>query len=399
MTQRLVQIALTTAPPPRNATFALWALGFRPFYLLASLLAATSVLLWALQFSGWLARPYLAGSLWHAHEMVFGFALAVVVGFLLTAGRNWTGLPTTTPTTLKLLVALWLAARILAITSLHAAAAVTSVAFPLAAAAALAVPFAKARNRRNYFFIGLLVLLALADACVHLALFNVIELPGMWGIRLALDILVVVMAVMAGRVIPMFTNNGVPGARAARNVWVERTALGSVIALLIADAAQLSAPVIGGVAALAAIAHVVRWTMWQPWKTLRVPLVWVLHAAYLWMPIHFALRAAAVEGLLMSSLATHALTVGVLGALTIGMMTRTARGHTGRLLQADRFEVTAYASILIAAIARVVGPLAVPSAYMTWVLVSAALWSCAFAIYFVRYWPILTRSRADGRPG
>ena len=101
----------------------------------------------------------------------------------------------------------------------------------------------------------------------------------------------------------------------------------------------------------------------------------------------------------MSSLATHALTVGVMGALTIGMMTRMARGHTGRLLQADRFEVTAFASILIAAIARVVGPLAVPSAYMTWVLVSAALWSWGFAIYFVRYWPILTRARADGRPG
>ena len=399
MTQRLVQITLTTAPTSRNETFALWALGFRPFYLLASLLAATSVLLWALQFSGWLTRPYLAGSLWHAHEMVFGFALAVVVGFLLTAGRNWTGLPTTTPTTLKLLVALWLAARVLALTSLHAAAAVTSVAFPLAAAATLAVPFAKARSARNYFFIGLLVLLALADVCVHLALFDVIELPGTWGIQLALDILVVVMAVMAGRVVPMFTNNGVPGARAARNVWVERTALGSVTALLMADAAQLSAPIIGGVAAIAALAHVVRWTMWQPWKTLRVPLVWVLHAAYLWMPIHFALRAAAVEGLLMPSLATHALTVGVLGGLTIGMMTRTARGHTGRILQADRFEVTAYVAVLLAAVVRVLGPLVAPSAYINCVLGSAVLWSFGFAVYFIRYWPILTRVRADGRPG
>jgi uncharacterized protein involved in response to NO len=399
MTQPLAQIALHAAPTPRNGTFGLWALGFRPFYLLASLLAATSVLLWALQFSGWLARPYLAGSLWHAHEMVFGFALAVIVGFLLTAGRNWTGLPTTTPTTLKLLVALWIAARVLALTSLHVAAAVTSVAFPLAAAAALAVPFAKARNRRNYFFIGLLVLLALADVAVHLALFNVTQLPGTWGMQLALDILVVVMAVMAGRVIPMFTNNGVPGARAARNVWVERSALGSVIALLIADAAQLSASAIGGIAAIAAIAHAVRWTMWQPWKTLRAPLVWVLHAAYLWMPIHFALRAAAVQGLLIPSLATHALTVGVLGGLTIGMMTRTARGHTGRLLQADRFEMTAYAFVLMAAVARVVGPLAVPSAYMTCVLVSAAFWSLGFTIYLIRYWPILTRARVDGRPG
>ncbi len=394
-----MQIAVNTAPAPRNETFALWALGFRPFYLLASLLAATSVALWAMQFAGWLSRAYLSGSLWHAHEMVFGFALAVVVGFLLTAGRNWTGLPTTTPITLKLLVALWLAARVLALTPLHAAAAATSIAFPLAAAVTLAVPFARARNRRNYFFVGLLVMLALADLCVHLAMFGMIGLPATWGIQLALDILVVVMAVMGGRVILMFTNNGVPGAHAMRNVWVERVALGSVIVLLIADAAQSSALLIGIITAIAAIAHAVRFTMWQPWKTLRVPLVWVLHVAYLWLPIHLALRAAATQGLLMPSLATHALTVGLLGGLTIGMMTRTARGHTGRVLQADRFEVTAYAAVLVAALIRVGGPLAVPSAYITCILVSAALWSCGFAIYFVRYWPILTRTRVDGRPG
>src|SRR5262249_5010251 len=120
MSRILIPLQEPAARAPAPTTFALLALGFRPFYLFASAFAAAAIALWALQTSGWLARPYLAGPLWPAHEMIFGFALAVVVGFLLTAGRNWTALPTTNPATLKLLVALWLAGRVLVLTPLHA---------------------------------------------------------------------------------------------------------------------------------------------------------------------------------------------------------------------------------------------------------------------------------------
>src|SRR3982751_1595899 len=142
--------------PPR---FALWELGFRPFYLLASMFAALSIPLWALQFSGILGHAYLAGPVWHAHEMLFGFTLAVIVGFLFTAGRNWTNQPTPTGPTLAALAALWVAGRVLVLTPWAFAAAAANVAFPLAAAVALAIPFVKAGNRRNYFFVGLLTLL------------------------------------------------------------------------------------------------------------------------------------------------------------------------------------------------------------------------------------------------
>jgi uncharacterized protein involved in response to NO len=399
MPRQLMHIEDPPRPRPPERAFALWELGFRPFYLLASMFAAVSIALWGLQLAGWVSYPYLAGPLWHAHEMVFGFVLAVVVGFLLTAGRNWAGLPATSPTTLKLLVLLWVAGRVLVLTPLHVAAAVATTAFPLAAAAALAGPLTKSRNRRNYFFVGLLVLLSFADLSTQLGVLGISDLPASWGIQLALDIILLVMAVMAGRVIPMFTNNGVRGAHATRNPWLERIALGSVLALLVADVAEAPASVIASIAATAALAHLARWTLWQPWTTLRVPLVWILHAAYLWIPIHLLLRAAASSGWVIPGLATHALTVGAIGGLTIDMMTRTARGHTARPLKADGFEVTCYAAVLCAAVVRVFGPLIFPGAYMTCALAAAMLWCCGFALYAFRYWPILTRARLDGRPG
>ncbi|HEX6362737.1 MAG TPA: NnrS family protein [Albitalea sp.] len=389
---------------PRRAAaapdaFALWRLGFRPFYLLASVFASASIALWALQVAGVLERPYLKGPLWHAHEMLFGFALAVVVGFLLTAGRNWSGRPTPTGGKLAALAALWLAGRILVLTPWGWAAALVNAAFPLAAAVALAIPFIAARSRRNYFFVGLLTLMSAASLGFHLAQLGVIEGPGWLGIQIGLDVILFIMAVMAGRVVPMFTNNGVPGAQASRHPVVERAALGSVLAVLAADAIGLAGAPMAALLALAAAAHGARWWRWQPWTTRRTPIVWVLHAAYFWVVLHLALRAFAAAGLVAPTLATHALTVGAIGGLVAGMMTRTARGHTGRPLRADRFEVACYLLVLGAAVVRVGLPLVAPSAALAAVLVSAAMWSAGFALYAVRYWPVLSRPRVDGLPG
>lgn len=387
--------------PPRRAPvgFALFALGFRPFYLLASVFAALSVPLWALQYAGLLGHAYLAGPVWHAHEMLFGFTLAVIVGFLFTAGGNWTGLPTPSGWRLAALAALWVAARVLVLTPWGMAAALANVAFPLAAAFALAVSFMKARNRRNYFFIGLLVLLAAAAGFVHLAQLGIVAVPVGLGIPVALDAVLFILAVMGGRVIPMFTNNGVPGTGATRQPWVERAALGGVLALLVADAVGLQGAPLTVLAALAGVAHAWRWLLWRPWRTLRVPIVWVLHLAYLWVPVHLLLRGAAELGWVMPSLATHALTVGAVGGLVIGMMTRTARGHTGRPLRADRYEVACYLLVAAAAGVRVLLPLAVPGQVVHAALTSALLWSAGFGLYALRYWPVLSRPRADGRPG
>jgi uncharacterized protein involved in response to NO len=381
------------------AAFALWELGFRPFYLLASSFAALSIALWALQFSGVLQHAYLQGPLWHAHEMLFGFGLAVVVGFLLTAGRNWSGQPTLSGLGLAALATLWLAGRVLVLTPWGWAAALVNTAFPLSAAVALAIPFYKGRNTRNYFFVGVLVLMGLAELSVHLSALGVLDMPAWAGIGLGLDGMLFVMVVMAGRVTPMFTNNGVPGAQATRHALLERAALGLVLALLAADVLQLHGTALALLTFTAALAHLARWWLWQPWKTLRVPLVWVLHMAYLWIPVHLLLRALAALAWVPSSAATHALTAGAMGCMVMGMMTRTALGHTGRVLRAGRTEWVCYTLIGSAALLRVGLPLAVPAWTYHAVLLSAILWSCGFAWFALRYWPILSRTRLDGLPG
>ena len=389
---------MTPGSPP--AGFALWNLGFRPFYLLASAFGATSIAVWAAQFAGWLpATAYLQGHLWHAHEMLFGYTVAVVAGFLLTAVRNWTNLPTPSGVPLALLAALWVAGRVLVLTPWGMAAALVNAAFPVAAGIAIAVPMVRSANRRNYFFAALLVLMGGVVLAFHLSHQGVLSWPSRLGLLAGLDIVLFVMAVMGGRVIPMFTNNGVPGTNARRTVATERLALGSVLLLLAADLAQAPAAVVGVVALAAAIAHAVRLWLWQPWRTLRAPIVWVLHAAYAWIVAHLALRALAAAGFVGESVALHALTLGAIGGLTIGMMTRTAKGHTGRPLMADGYEVAAYGLVMTAAVVRVAGGLLVPGAYLATVVASAALWSTAFAIYAVRYWPVLTRPRLDGKPG
>ena len=378
---------------------ALWQLGFRPFYLLASAFAALSIALWALQFTGHLRATYLPSPAWHAHEMVFGFTLAVVVGFLFTAGRNWTGLATPTGRRLAALAALWVAARVLVLTPWLWASAFVNLAFPVCAAVALAVPFVRAANRRNYFFVALLVLLGLASFAMHLQQLGVVQLPGQAAIYVSLDAVLFILCVMGGRVIPMFTNNGVPGAAARRVPPLDKAALANVLLLLALDALAVDGWPLALIAGATAALHLARWMLWQPWRTLRTPLVWVLHLGYAWIPLHLALRAAAALGVVTPSAAIHALTAGAIGGLVIGMITRTARGHTARPLRADGWEVTCYVLVGTAALVRVFGPLLAPAWTLDAILVSALAWCAGFALYTVRYWRVLTRPRLDGRPG
>ena len=391
--------SLQPGPPPVAAGFALWNLGFRPFYLLAGIFSAVSVLLWMLQYSGWLPFAYLQGPLWHGHEMLFGFTMAVVAGFLLTAVRAWTGEPTLVGVPLMALAALWVAGRVLVLTPLGLPAAIVSAAFPVALAVAIAVPLLRAGNVRNYFFVGLLVLMGVLIATLHLGLQGVFELPPRLGLVLGLDVMLFIMVVMGGRVIPMFTNNGVPGAGATRHAPLEKLALGSVLLLFIADLLQLPSPVMAVVALGAAFAHGLRLYCWRSWRTLAVPLVWILHAAYAWIVVYLVLRGLSALGWLAESYAIHALTTGAIGGLTLGMMTRTARGHTARPLVADGFELTCFLLIQAAAVVRVFSGMVAPALYLPGIQLSGVLWSAAFAIYALRYWPVLSQPRLDGKPG
>ena len=374
------------ARPVDPGRFALFDLGFRPLYLLAGAFAALAVPLWALQHAGRLPG---ANILWHAHEMIFGFAFAVIAGFLLTAVRAWTGRPTPTGAALAAIAALWLLARALAFVSLPAAAWAGAL-FALAVAWGIGRPLVAAGNRRNLFFI--LLVLALGAAGV------IVQRYPQVGLALGLDVVLFVMTVVGGRVIPAFTNNAVPGAGARRHAWLEFAALGAILALIAADALSRT-ELAAGLALLAAVLHAARLALWAPLKTLRRPILWILHLSYAWIVVHLALRGLTGFGVLPYALGTHALTVGAIGGLTLGMMTRTARGHTARPLQAGHAEVAAYVLVQLAALTRVLLPLALPAANVVAPLASALLWCGAFALFVATYVPILTRPRLDGQPG
>jgi uncharacterized protein involved in response to NO len=384
-------LQIQNPPHPGHSRFALWDLGFRPFYLLASSFAALSILIWALQFGGLLPYAYMRGPAWHAHEMLFGFTLAVLTGFLLTAGQNWSGQPTPKGGYLMALAALWVMGRLLVLSPWGWAAAVVNAAFPLAAGIALGVPLYRARNKRNYFFVGLLMLLALAQLVVHLNALGALRIPGWAGIALGLDVMLFVLCVMGGRVIPMFTNNAIPAARAVRKPRVERFALGLILALILADSLHVSGLSLALLALCAMVAHLTRLWFWQPWTTLNTPLVWVLHAAYAWIPLHLGFRAMAAMSWISPSVANHSLTTGAIGGMVIGMMTRTALGHTGRKLAAGWAEVTCYSLVAAAALVRVFVPLLFPAFILQSVIISAVMWSTGFGLYALRYWPILSR--------
>ena len=365
---------------------ALFALGFRPFYLLAGAYAALSVPLWALQFAGWLPG---ANPLWHAHEMLFGYAFAVIAGFLLTAVRVWSGRPTPTGVALALIAGLWLLSRIVALQSLQASAWI-DLAFAAALALGIGRPLVASGNRRNWFFIALMLVLGVAS--IAFSGYSRI------GMLVGLDVVLLIMAVMGGRVIPAFTNSAIQGAGARRNRIVEYAALGSLLLVLLFDALELLVPA-GIVCLIGAPLHAVRLALWSPWATRARPILWILHLSYAWIVVHLLLRSLAGFEVVTPGLATHALTVGAIGGLTLGMMTRTARGHTARPLEVGGAELAAYVLVHAAAAVRVFLPLVFPDAYVAWIIASAALWFAAFALFTAVYLPILLQPRLDGQPG
>ena len=379
---------------------ALWNLGFRPFYLLAGLFAVLALVLWTAYYAGWLAGvSYLRDPLWHAHEMIFGYAFAVIAGFLFTAVTNWTSRSTPTGSRLAAIVALWVAGRVLLATPWPLLAAAADTAFALALAAGIGVPLVASGNRRNYFFVALMLAIGGANLAFHLAMSGLLEFPVRDMLQLGLNLITFIMALMGGRVIPMFTANGVPGTRPVRWLWLERVALTTLLVLLAADLAGLPPAVVAVIAGIAGVAHAWRLALWQPLLTRGTPLVWILHTSYAWLVLYLMLRALAGFGIVPPNLATHALTVGAIGGLTLGMMTRTARGHTGRPLRAEAAETACYVLINLAAVVRVFVPLAAPAFYRDTVILSGVLWASAFAVFVGKYWPILTRPRVDGRSG
>ncbi|MDQ2780895.1 MAG: NnrS family protein [Pseudomonadota bacterium] len=389
------------AGPPRG--WPVLRLGFRPFYIGAAAFGCVAVPAWLAMFLGRLpAELQLAPLLWHAHEMLFGFAAAVIVGFLLTAGKAWTGLATPRGAFLGALAALWLAARIAAVvgpTVPYALYAVLDLALLPVVAVVLADVLLRAHNRRGLALAGLMLLLSLANLCFHLAVLGFVDVAPMAALHAALALIVMIECVMTGRVLPAFTANVTPGLRLQLRPRAEQATLAMTAIALLAWVFAAPAAVKAGAFGLAAVGHLHRQWTWQPWVARGRPILWVLHAAYLWLPVGFVLLALAALGWVAPSAGVHALAVGATGGLIIGMLTRTARGHTGRPLVSSRLEVLAYGLVFAAAVLRVLLPLVAPQ-WLVLSLVGAALaWSAAFAIYFVVYTPWLMTTRLDGKDG
>lgn len=386
--------------PPRNGFDAdrtghgwpLLRLGFRPFYLGAALFGALAVPLWLVMRSGALAPagpvPALA---WHAHEMLFGFAAAVIVGFLFTAGRAWTGQDTPRGPALGALALLWLAARVAPFVAPPAVWAALDLVLLPAAAGVLARVLWKARNGRNAPLVALLLALAACNAAFHFGSDWLAPLHG------ALAVIVAIECVIAGRIVPAFTMGATPGLKLAVPAWLPKATLATTLAALAAWALLPVPALAAGLLAAAAALQVALALRWRPQATLQRPILWILHAAYAFIPLGLALLAAAQAGWLPASPGVHALAVGASGGLIIGMLTRTARGHTGRPLRASRLEVTAYGLVLAAAALRsVLAPLVDPALALP---LAGAAWSIAFALYAWRFGPWLCAPRADGKDG
>ena len=385
----------------------LFELGFRPFFLLAAAFSALGVPLWLLALRGGIQPGGAFGSMqWHAHEMLFGFTAAVLAGFLLTATTNWTGRRTARGGLLGALAALWVSGRVAVFFAGYAplAAAVIDVAFLPAVAGVCAVPIVASRNRRNYAFIAVSLALAVLNVASHAA--ALATAPGV--VRsvhvVAVDLVVVVMALVTGRIVPSFTRNAT-GRPAEGERALERAALAAVVALALADAigatvgAVATLEVTGGVLALlAAVLLALRMRHWGTRHVMGEPLLWVLHVGSAWLPLGLALRAGAVFfPAFPAGSALHALTAGAIGSLTIGMMARVSLGHTGRMLRASRADQITFVSVAVAGVVRVLAPWLPPAAYLGALDTAGVAWAFGFALFFATHVGMLSAARVDGR--
>lgn len=386
---------------PQQSSFALFNLGFRPFFLLSALSAIVLMTLWGLLYSNVIQLNNYYGFInWHSHEMLFGYTSAVIAGFLLTAVRNWTNVDTITRTPLAFLAAIWLSARILPFTPAPGwLIAIVDVLFFFFLILAIIHPILKARQWHNLIMVAILFVFMVADILVQSQHLGWIANGIIAGNTLALYSIVMIIQVVTGRVLPFFTRVVVPNTDIVARPLLEKTLALLLVLLALADVMALPGLISSVLAACLVIAHCLRVLPWFSRPVLQFPILWVLYAGYVWLIIGFIMKMLAGVELVANNLAVHSWTIGAIGIITYGMMARVALGHTGRDMLASSLVVTGFYLLMIAALVRVILPLFAMTQYTLWVEVSGALWVLAFLLFAIVYWPILTRPRADGQPG
>lgn len=381
--------------------------GFRPFFLGAGLAAMLLIPWWASSYA--FGVPLGTGwppTLWHGHEMLFGFIVAAIAGFLLTAVPSWTGARGFAGRPLAILSGVWLLGRIAIATSqlwpLPVVAAL-DLAFLPALAILVTPPLVRARNR-NTPLLAVLAALWATDAAFYWGLSHHNDGTSLRALIVGIDIVLLLITVIGGRIVPAFTASALKQRSIAGTVraWpgVTELAVGSMIAVVLSDLFVPDGTIAGVIAALAAAIQAVRLIQWRTLKTLRQPIVWVLHLAYIWLPIGLALKAVALlTGAAPAAFWLHALTIGAAATMILAVMTRASLGHTGRPLVIDPVIALAYLLLTAAALVRVFGLAILRIAYPEVILVAAFLWTAAFVLFTWIYAPMLLAPRADGKPG
>ncbi|GHA08749.1 NnrS family protein [Oceanisphaera arctica] len=385
----------------------LFRLGFRVFFMGGALFSCLAMFLWLLSLSGMAVLPGVGNPIWwHAHEMLFGFALAIVAGFVLTAMQNWTGIAGVRGWPLALVAGLWLLPRLLMPLrgELNPLVITLDLLWLPLVAGMLARPVLQVKQWRNLFFVPLFVLFTLLNALSYYAAFS-----GNWLLSERVFVTTVLaltglIAVMGGRVIPFFTANATGTDKPVPHPWLEKLSLGTlwlgVLGWLLLPRTDGFNSALALILMVSALANLVRLARWNNKLARNIPLLWVLHLGYLFVPLGLlALAAALLNWGISISLASHWLTTGAIGIVILGMIARVSLGHSGRTLEIRRSVVIAFVLLILAALLRSLLPLLAPGmtnmAYHT----SAMAWMLAFGLFNWVYWPILTRPRIDGRPG
>jgi uncharacterized protein involved in response to NO len=383
--------------------FALFYLGFRPFFTAAVAFAVFGVSAWVLMYVYSINPPWFVSSVvyWHAHEMVYGYTLAVIAGFLLTAVKNWTGIQTLHRWPLAILVLLWLAARVLAFTASLDYLLIAEGLFVIGLLLAVAIPLLRARQWRQLLIILVLLGLAVGDGLYYAGVWYFQTQWQVWGIYTGLYFVLLLIFFMGRRVIPFFIERGVEPPVKLRNYrWLDYSSVGLFVLFAVTDILPGWGAVTAALAAGLFLLHGVRMVLWHTPGMWRKPLLWVLYVAYGWLTLGFLLKLVAAMSAVSPTLAVHAFAYGGIGMMTAGMMARVSLGHTGREVAAPPPILAWVFSILtVGCVVRVLFPLVDPANYRDWIGLSGAMWILAFLMYFVRFVPIWLRPRIDGQYG
>lgn len=374
--------------------------GFRPFFFLGAAYSFIMIFIWGSVYAGLISPPSFLldnSMLWHAHEMLYGYTIAIIAGFLLTAVANWTGSAPARQAHLFALCLIWISGRIVVNFDMglpNWLIYIVACAFIPSIAITLSIPLLKSWNKRNFVFLAIL-------SCLSALQISFFILESKSALYVAIMMVMIMISLIGGRIIPAFT----VAALRQRGEKLFQTPqpkldVAALLSLIVTAICLVFAPqsiFLSAAAFISAIIHIIRLSRYHSLKALIDPMLWILHAGFVWLIIGLGLLGLSGLGVLPVYLVIHAFTAGAIGSMTIGMIVRVALGHTGRSLIATKTTLIIFSLMQVMAVIRVFGPIILPDLSTYWIISSAGLWSICFALYLVIYTPVLASARPDGR--